>query len=177
MIAAHPMQAGSLRPPDSRLVVGIGEFAVTQDPGSSIVTHALGSCIAVCIWDPGVRVAGLLHFLLPDSKINPERARQQLGAFADTGIPALFQAAYRYGLDKKRCEVRLVGGAEITAVNAAGALRVGKRNVLAARNMLWHNGVMIRAEATGGAVPRTVRLSVDDGRVEISTGRDSAQLL
>lgn len=164
------------RATDGRIVVGIGEFAVSQDPGAEIVTHALGSCIAVCIWDPAQRVGGLLHFLLPDSKINPERARQQIGAFADTGIPALFQAAYKYGLDKKRCEVRLVGGAEISAV-AAGSLRVGKRNVLAARNMLWHNGVMIRAEATGGTVPRTVRLSVDDGRVEISTGRESAQLV
>ena len=59
-----------------KLIVGIGEFAVTDQPGGSIVTHALGSCIAVCIWDPAARVAGLLHFLLADSKINPERARQ-----------------------------------------------------------------------------------------------------
>lgn len=174
---ASPLTTASFaRAADGRIVVGIGEFAVSQDPGAEIVTHALGSCIAVCIWDPAQRVGGLLHFLLPDSKINPERARQQIGAFADTGIPALFQAAYKYGLDKKRCEVRLVGGAEISAA-AAGSLRVGKRNVLAARNMLWHNGVMIRAEATGGTVPRTVRLSVDDGRVEISTGRESAQLV
>jgi len=161
---------------DTRLVVGIGEFAVTRQPGASIVTHALGSCIAVCIWDPAARVAGLLHFLLPDSKINPERARVQVGTFADSGIPALFQEAYKLGLDKKRCEVRLAGGAEIAASASPSNLQVGKRNILAARNLLWRNGVMIRAEATGGAIPRTVRISVDDGRVEVSTGRDIALL-
>ena len=160
-----------------KLIVGIGEFAVTDQPGGSIVTHALGSCIAVCIWDPTVRVAGLLHFLLADSKINPERARQQVGTFADTGIPALFHEAYRLGLDKKRTEVRLVGGAEIATAASPSNLQVGKRNILAARNLLWKNGVMIRAEATGGNVPRTVRISADDGRVEVSTGRDAHQLV
>ncbi len=160
-----------------KLIVGIGEFAVTDQPGASIVTHALGSCIAVCIWDPTVRVAGLLHFLLADSKINPERARQQVGTFADTGIPALFQEAYKLGLDKKRAEVRLVGGAEIATAASPSNLQVGKRNILAARNLLWKNGVMIRAEATGGNVPRTVRISADDGRVEVSTGRDAHLLV
>src|SRR5690606_26008659 len=92
-----------------RIVVGIGEFAVSSSPDDVIVTHALGSCIAVCIWDPVVRVGGLLHFLLPESKINPERARKQPATFADTGIPLLFQTAYASGIEKKRCHVRLVG--------------------------------------------------------------------
>ena len=41
----------------ARLVVGIGELAVSQTPDDVIVTHALGSCIAVCVWDPAARVA------------------------------------------------------------------------------------------------------------------------
>lgn len=175
MATAPAFAPGS--PTGSRLVVGIGEFAVTRDPAAAIITHALGSCIAVCIWDPVTHVTGLLHFLLSEAKINPERARQQVGTFADTGIPALFQEAYRHGLEKRRCEVRLVGGAEIATVGGASALQVGKRNVLAARNILFRNGVMIRAEATGGTVPRTVRVRVDDGRVEISTGRQTTELL
>jgi chemotaxis receptor (MCP) glutamine deamidase CheD len=55
-------------------------------------------------------------------------------------------------------------------------LQIGRRNILAARGLLWRNGLMTRAEATGGAVPRTVRISVDDGRVEVCTGRDMALL-
>ncbi len=100
-----------------------------------------------------------------------------MGTFADTGIPALFQEAYKLGLDKKRAEVRLVGGAEIATAASPSNLQVGKRNILAARNLLWKNGVMIRAEATGGNVPRTVRISADDGRVEVSTGRDAHLLV
>lgn len=161
---------------ETRLVIGIGSFGVTGQPGSSIVTHALGSCVAVCIWDPVARVAGLLHFLLPDSRINPARARVQVGTFADSGIPALFQAAYRLGVDKTRCEVTLAGGAELAASGSMSKLQIGRRNVLAARGLLWRNGLMTRAEAIGGAIPRTVRISVDDGRVEVCTGRDTALL-
>jgi chemotaxis protein CheD len=155
-----------------RYVVGIGEVAIEAGPGGVIVTHALGSCVAVCIYDPGSRIGGLLHFLLPDSKINPARAQAQPFAFADAGIPRLFQTAYGRGLNKASCIVKLVGGAEVTGEGSKGSLGVGKRNALAARNLLWRNGVLVKGEALGGTTARTVTLYLEDGRLEISNGRD-----
>ena len=72
IVRPHPPDrtARSMR----RVVVGIGEFAVSDRPDDLIVTHALGSCIAVCLWDVERRVGGLLHFLLPHSAINMQRA-------------------------------------------------------------------------------------------------------
>lgn len=151
-----------------RIVVGIGEFAVSNDPGAVIVTHALGSCVALCLWDPAVKVAGLIHVLLPDSKINRERAAVQPAAFADTGIPLLFQTAYGYGVQKQRCKVRLIGGGNPTDISDGDAT-IGKRNVQAARAMLWRNGVMLSGEAVGGSEPRTVELAIDDGVATVST--------
>ncbi len=151
-----------------RLIVGIGELAVAEQE-ATIVTHALGSCIAVCIWDPELRVGGMLHFLLPDSRINPERAERQPAAFADTGIPLLFQTAYARGLLKSRTIVSLVGGAEISREAQDGMLNVARRNTLAARNLLWRNGVLIRKEDVGGTRARTVSLSLASGRILIST--------
>jgi chemotaxis protein CheD len=153
-----------------KLVVGIGDFAVSSNPLDVIITHALGSCIAVCIWDPSTRATGLLHFLLPESKVNKERAGTQPATFADTGIPLLFQTAYALGLDKKRCRVRLVGGAE-TRGGERDSFNIGKRNLQAARN-----GVMVHSEATGGTAPRTVTIAIDDGRLQVSTGRDVSEL-
>jgi chemotaxis protein CheD len=154
-----------------RFVVGIGEAAIEAGPGGVIVTHALGSCIAVCIFDPVSRVGGLLHFLLPDSRINAARAKTQPMAFADTGIPLFFQSAYARGLNKKSCIVKLVGGAEVTDT-ARASMGVGKRNALAARNLLWRNSVLVKAEAIGGASARTVTLHLEDGRLDITNGRD-----
>ena len=71
----------------------------------------------------GAASPGMLHFLLPEARINPERAQQQPAAFADTGIPLLFQTAYEYGLIKQRAIVQLVGGAEMTQYGGRGVRR------------------------------------------------------
>ena len=157
-----------------RVVVGIGEFAVSDRPDEMIVTHALGSCIAVCLWDTDRRVAGLLHFLLPDSAINMQRAMEQPAAFADSGIPALFQAAYELGAKKASCKVSLIGGAELAGgpSGPGSAFNIGRRNQLAARTTLSQNGVAIHKEDVGGRAARTVHLWVADGRLQVATGRD-----
>ena len=164
--------------PARRRIVGIGELVVSNAPDEVIVTHALGSCVAVCLFDPVAGVAAMLHFLLPDARINPERARVQPAAFADTGIPLLFHLAYEFGLEKRRTIVKLAGGAERTdhAGPMVEALRTGRRNALAATNVLWRNGVIINARDLGGETPRTVHLSVRDGRVQIFNGRQFTEL-
>jgi chemotaxis protein CheD len=153
-----------------RLVIGIGELAVSSRPGDVIVTHALGSCIAVCVFDPVASVAGMLHFLLPEASINPERAKQQPAVFADTGIPLLFQTAYEYGLTKRRAIVKLVGGAEMTLPTGT-AFNTGRRNTLAAKNLLWRNGLFVSKQEVGGTSARTLHLSVADGRLQIFNGQ------
>lgn len=156
-----------------RLIVGIGEFAVSDNSGDLIVTHALGSCVAVCLFDPVAKVAGLLHILLPEARINPTRASDQPAAFADTGIPLLFETAYRHGAMKKRCVVHLIGGAEVTVSESGGTFNIGRRNILAAKNTLWKNGVLIRGESVGGTLVRTVNLAVAGGRIQVTCGRET----
>ena len=151
-------------PATRRLVVGIGEWAVSNRPGDIIITHGLGSCIAVCVFDPLTTVAGLLHFLLPEARINPDRARVQPAVFADSGIPLLLNAAAQQGLVRRRAIVKLVGGAEMTAAPDV-AFNTGRRNVLAARNLLWRSGVFVAGQDVGGTAARTAHLSVRTGRL------------
>jgi chemotaxis protein CheD len=147
--------------------VGIGEFAVSDRPEETIITAALGSCVAVCLWDAAVGVAGMLHFLLPDVRSNPVRAKEEPAAFADSGIPLLFRAAYDKGAVKKRCDIWLIGGADMIGNTQHDVVNMGQRNVLAARSILWRNGIMIRGEAVGGNSPRTVTLAVADGHITV----------
>lgn len=94
------------------VIVGIADCQISADPESVLVTYALGSCIAVAIYDPAARVAGMLHFMLPESGIDPGKARERPFMFADTGVPLLFRRAYELGADKKRMVVRVAGGAQ-----------------------------------------------------------------
>jgi len=159
----------------ARQVVGIGELVVSKAAENTIATHAVGSCIAVCVFDPVATVAGMLHFLLPESGINPQRAGEHPGVFADTGIPLLFQTAYSYGLVKQRAIVKLVGGAEMGRAGAA-AFNTGHRNALAAKNLLWRNGVFVSGQEIGGTGARTIHMSVGDGRLQIFNGQSYKEL-
>jgi chemotaxis protein CheD len=157
------------------ITVGIADCQTSNDAQSCLVTHALGSCIAVAIHDPVARVAGLLHILLPESSLDRVKAKAQPYMFADSGIPALFQAAYAKGADKKRLTTRLIGGAQVMDPN--GVFNIGKRNYLACRKVLWAAGVMVHAEEVGGTISRTVRLEVGSGRLAWTTGGGAIQEL
>lgn len=143
--------------------VGVGDAKVTNQSGESLVTYGLGSCIGVAIWDPVSKVAGLLHYMLPESQSDPEKAASNPNLYADTGIPLLFKTAYKLGADKKRLLVRVAGGAQV--LDGDGVFNIGKRNYLALKKIFWKAGVMIHAEEVGGSISRTLRLEVDSGRL------------
>jgi chemotaxis protein CheD len=149
------------------LVVGIGECTLSKESDDIIVTHALGSCIAILIYDPVAKVAGLLHYMLPESSLDLEKAGRRPYVYADTGIPLLFQSAYQLGALKSRLVVIAVGGAQMLDPN--GAFNIGKRNHLAMRKIFWKAGVIVHKEEVGGTVSRTVRIDVATGRVVLRT--------
>lgn len=150
------------------VVVGISDCQVCAGPDAELVTYALGSCIAVSAWDPQRRLGGLLHFMLPDSALDSQRARATPCMFGDTGIPLLIDTLCRQGADKRRLVITLTGGAQV--LDSQGIFNIGKRNHLAARKALWKVGAMAAAEEVGGEVSRTVRLNVDTGRLSIREG-------
>jgi chemotaxis protein CheD len=144
-------------------VIGIGECKVSNDPEDTLITYALGSCVAILIHDPVAQVGGLLHYMLPDSKLDVSKAQERPFVFADTGIPMLFQAAYKAGAVKSRLVVVAAGAAQMLEVNSS--FEIGKRNHLAMRKILWKAGVMVQREEIGGNSSRTVRLEVACGRI------------
>jgi chemotaxis protein CheD len=159
----------------TRVTVGVGDLAVSNKAGEEIVTFSLGSCVGVVIWDRSVHVAGLLHVMLPESKLNPERAQKQPAVFADTGLPLLFKSAYRLGAKKNRMRVILVGGSQV--MDTAGHFNIGKRNYTAVRKMFWRNNVLVDTEDVGGNVNRTIGVEVASGKVWMKVnGRELREL-
>jgi chemotaxis receptor (MCP) glutamine deamidase CheD len=60
---------------------------------------------------------------------------------------------------------------------AAGpGFSTGRRNVLAAKNVLWRAGVFVSGQETGGTDARTLYLSVADGRIEVHNGQTYKEL-
>jgi chemotaxis protein CheD len=86
---------------------------VTNQPNEVLVTHALGSCIGVAIYDPVAKVGGILHYMLPESSLDPVKAQENPHMFADTGLPSLFRECYRLGATKARLQVKVAGGSQV----------------------------------------------------------------
>jgi len=146
--------------------VGVGDVVVSQNARDLLTTTSpVGSCVAVCLWDPETCVGGLLHFEWPDSRLDPARAQAEPAVFADTGVLLLFERAGLMGVTKGRCKVRLVGGADVR--DRAESDRWAKRNVLAARSVLWRSGVLLEGEEVGGNKARKATLSVSDGQLSV----------
>jgi chemotaxis protein CheD len=154
--------------------VDIADFKVSADERDALVTYSLGSCIGVTIWDPEVRVGGMIHYMLPESSVSPDKAKANPAMFADTGIPRLFRAAYELGAVKKRLIVKAAGGSQL--LDDAGTFNIGKRNYVMLRKIFWKNGILIDAEDVGGSISRTLRLEIGTGRVVLKTRKQETDL-
>jgi len=150
------------------LIVGVGDMKVSNQPEDVIVTYSLGSCIGVAIYDPVAHVGGLLHYMLPESSLDGNRAKKNPYMFGDTGIPALFKSAYKLGAKKGRMKVVVAGGAQI--LDQKGFFNIGKRNYLILRKLFWKNNVMIDYEDVGGTYNRTIKMIISDGSIWIKKG-------
>ena len=152
----------------ANLTVGISDAKISTDPDAVLVTHALGSCIGVSIYDPVKIIGGLLHFQLPQAKGYPDSASSSPFKYADTGFGVLFDKLQSLGVNKSRVEVKLAGGAQkSTAGN--DSFNIGKRNYAAIRKTLWKKGLLIAAQDVGGNIPRTIYFSITNGAIKIKS--------
>lgn len=162
--------------PRTRRVVGIADMIVSADPRDVIVTYALGSCLGVCVFDPVAGVAGMLHLMLPQGSMSPDKAAQNPLMFADTGIPKLFLGSYALGAKKERMIVVVAGGASFN-LNEDADLAIGQRNIAMLRKVLWKNGVMLKKHDLGGSEPRNMILDVKSGEVTLGFGGETRILM
>ena len=152
---------------NTRILVGISDAKISGAPADVIVTHALGSCIGVCLYDPVARIGGMLHYQLPSSEADPERAKQNLFRYADTGMEVLTRKLASMGARVKCMQVKIAGGAA-TSTGPQG-FDIGKRNYLAIKKILWKKSMVSASEDVGGSQPRHMFLNIADGTVAIKS--------
>jgi chemotaxis protein CheD len=156
------------------LTVGVSDAKVSRRSDDVLTTYALGSCIAVAAFDPLLRIGGMLHFQLPTSTIDPQRALERPLMYADTGLEWLLRQMAELGVETKRLQVRLAGGAKM--LNDETMFDIGRRNHAAIRKLLFQRRMFISAEEIGGKEPRTMVFSIADGAVAIRSGNQTKQM-
>lgn len=160
-----------------RLVVGVGDLTVSNNPAMTISTYALGSCVGIVAYDAGVRVGGLLHLMLPESSVSPQKAVTQPAMFADTGLPLFVRSLFSLRADRSRLRLYVAGGANVL-LTANDSFRIGERNIQATLEYLSRNGFRVVHRDVGGTINRTLHLDMATGCVNVKTpvGSDSFSL-
>jgi chemotaxis protein CheD len=158
----------------SRRIVGIADMVISSDVRDVILTYALGSCLGLCVWDPVVKVGGMLHLMLPQGSMSPEKAIENPLMFADTGIPKLFLGSYALGAKKERMIVVVAGGASFNVQD--DDMAIGQRNIAMLRKVMWKNGVLLKKHELGGTEPRNMSLDVATGEVSVAFGGETRTL-
>ncbi len=150
-----------------RLVVVVGDMKVGKKR-DMLVTHALGSCLGLMVYDPIENVGGLLHAMLPLSKINLRKAEANPFMFVDTGVPELFRKVYDLGGQKARLIVKAAGCGQPLGNNEM--FKIGERNYTILKKLLWKNNILLESEDVGGTISRTVHFDISTGQIVISSG-------
>jgi chemotaxis protein CheD len=135
-----------------------GQLAVFREPRA--ISTVLGSCVAVCLWDAGLGVGGMNHYLLP----HRAGAGETSPRFGNVAMGKLLDELVRLGGRFAHLRAKVFGGASVLGGSPRpGTEPLGEQNVALARSLLQAAGIPIVAEDTGGSRGRRLIFQTDDG--------------
>ena len=159
----------------TNIMVGLGEAFVSRDAGLVLTCIGIGSCVAISVFDPLLRVGGMAHMVLPESDGKEIGFRAK---YVDAGIPFLIEELLKHGANKSRMIAKMAGGARMFLVPGDnGRLNIGERNIAMTEQVLARHGIPIAAADVGGDCGRSVYLYVETGETVVKTVGGAARTL
>lgn len=137
---------------DSKITVGIADMKMAKERGM-LITYALGSCIGICLYDQKIKLAALVHIMLP---LNMETGRKNPLKYSDTGIRETLRMMEAKGASRSRITAKIAGGAKMFDVNGGSMGNIGQRNIESVHMNLKKEGIQLLREDVGGSVARTL---------------------
>jgi len=125
-----------------------------------LITYALGSCIGICLYDQRIKLASLIHIMLP---LNMEPGRKNTMKYADTGIRETLKMMEARGASRARMTAKIAGGAKMFEVSSGSLGNIGQRNIESVHMHLRREGITLLKEDVGGSVARTLLFDPNTG--------------
>lgn len=127
------------------------------------MTTILGSCVAVCLHDPGTGIGGLNHFLLPYSTRETESSPR----YARPAVERLVDLMLKEGARASRLQARVFGGARVLSAFPDDPDHLGLRNAAAARELLVSLRIPVISSDVGGDRGRKLLFVPRDGTHQV----------
>jgi chemotaxis protein CheD len=143
--------------------IHIGGVVATREP--TVIKTLLGSCVAVCLFDPVTRAGGMNHFILPAAE--PSNG-EHLDAtrFGLHAMDCLVGALQKAGADRRRLVAKLFGGAHVLSVSEASE-GVAQRNIRFIEEFVRDERIPVISQDLGGRVARQVHFHTDTGKAYV----------
>jgi len=147
--------------------VGISDMNTAFSP-DKLYTVGLGSCVGIVMYDKELKLGGMAHIMLPDSRqfadvCNPLK-------FADLAIPMLLEDMQKLGSKKQNVIAKIAGGASMfNFADKKMNMDIGRRNSVAVKQILDIMRIPLIRDDVGGNKARTMILDTKTGVVSIKT--------
>jgi len=115
----------------------------------------LGSCVAICVWHPRLKIGGMSHCLLPTRGAEAP-AGELSGRYVDECFGIFFREMARAMTLKRDYVVKVFGGGNMFEFTDKTGITVGERNLQMIRQIMAREGMQISAEHVGGKGHRNV---------------------
>lgn len=144
---------------NDKLIVGIADMKMAGD-GEKLITYALGSCIGICLYEPQMKLAALIHIMLP---LNMETGRKNAYKYADTGIRTTLREMEMKGARRAAITAKIAGGARMFEVSGGSLGNIGQRNSESVHQILRMEKIRLLWEDVGGTIARTMEFDSATG--------------
>jgi chemotaxis protein CheD len=125
------------------------------------ITTILGSCVAVCFWDPILKHGGMSHFMLPlwngEGLASPR--------YGNIAIEKLFDKMISLGSKKVNIVAKVFGGGEVIDTETK-YFQIGERNINIAKEILEEKRIPIVSSSVGGKYGRKIIMNTVTGKVK-----------
>jgi len=147
-------------PASKRISLHIGEVAASQIP--VVLDTLLGSCVAVCMYDPVLRAGGMNHILLSKCRVGDRNPRCGIHA-----MELLINEVMKLGGDRRRFIAKAFGGANV--LQGIKMLSIGDANARFVREFLATERIPLVAERLGGNHAVHLYFHTDTGKATVHT--------
>lgn len=155
-----------------RVTISIGGCHASSTP--VVITTFLGSCVAVCLFDPESHIGGMNHILLPG---RADLERYNLPArFGINAMELLINSMTRLGADRSRIEAKIFGGASVIPgiIEEQG---VGRKLIEFVTCFLKKERIRIVCSDLGGCYVRNVYFHTGTGDVYLKQSHSMKSLI
>lgn len=149
-----------------KIRVPLASYLLAESP-DILVAYGVGSCVAVTLFDPQIKLAAMAHVMLPG---RGDGGDGQVAKYSDPAIEGMLEELAKWSGSGKRLVAKIAGGAQMFGVSPSrGDKPLGQRNVEAIMEKLTREGIPLIAKHVGRNFGRIVEFHTDTGRMLIKT--------